>query len=271
MNDRELDEILAAWTAPAPPSSLRERVRAGFAVRATEIEMPSARGWARVFLPGWRRSLLVGLTLALVALLLVVTEALPKTLELFSSGLQSPYRVDSELVRYAKDGTATVEMYLTSFNDQGGREIILSRSLPGNPLGTAASRTLDAIPNVFGPLLLRLARITNPGIANVASTPKVVYECGEDCLMVKSWSLPSYTANAASGCVDANVVDRQTTILGYSTAAIQMEQSARRRMKIWLAPALGCFALQIETQEQQADGTFHLLSRKSALKVSWNQ
>ena len=270
MNDRELDEILAAWNAPPPPPSLRERVRAGFAVRANETEMSPAPGWTRVFLPGWRKSLLVGLTMALVALLLVVAEALPKTLELFSPGLRSPYRVDSELVRYAKNGTATVEMYLTSFNDQGGREIIVSRSLPGNPLGTAAGRTLDAIPHVFGPLLLRLALISNPGIANMLSTPKVVYECGENCLMVNSLFLPGYSANAARGCVNGNVVDRQT-ILGYSTAAIQVEQSASRRMRFWLAPALGCFALRIETQEQQADGTFHLLSRKSAIKVSWNQ
>jgi hypothetical protein len=39
---------------------------------------------------------------------------------------------------------------------------------------------------------------------------------------------------------------------------------------LWLAPSLGCFALKVSTEAQQADGRFRLLNGKQAVKVQLN-
>jgi hypothetical protein len=43
-----------------------------------------------------------------------------------------------------------------------------------------------------------------------------------------------------------------------------------RRMTLWMAPDLGCFALRITIEERGADGTFRLVLRKQAQKVTLN-
>ncbi len=66
------------------------------------------------------------------------------------------------------------------------------------------------------------------------------------------------------------MVDRET-ILDYPTVAIQLPLDGnRRRRTVWMAPALGCFALKVTTEEQLADGRFLLLSAKEAIKVRLN-
>jgi hypothetical protein len=51
--------------------------------------------------------------------------------------------------------------------------------------------------------------------------------------------------------------------------AIQLGSGDQRRLTLWMAPDLGCFALRITTEERRPD-TFRLVSRKQALKVTLN-
>jgi hypothetical protein len=263
MNDMELDELLNQWSAPAPSGSLRKSVMAGF--RAER------KPWRWT----WGKSLLAG---AAMALLLIVTAAVPQT-----TPVHRPYTVLSEFVRYAEDGSSSVVMYSTSYNDANGREIILARHLPGDAMDLLA-RTLDAFNRVTLPARLNLLRMSPGGAemlarrAAVGPSPMVTTECflftdrtgipsGSPCLSVASYTLPRASANAAAGCVDGAAVDRET-ILGYSTAAIQSPLDGnRRRRTVWMAPALGCFALKVATEEERSDGSFRLVSGKQAVGV----
>jgi len=69
--------------------------------------------------------------------------------------------------------------------------------------------------------------------------------------------------------VDAQIVGRET-ILNYPTVAVQLGSGDQRRLTLWTAPDLGCFALKITTEERRPDGTFHLVSKKQALNVTLN-
>jgi hypothetical protein len=100
MNDSELDEILNQWSAPSAPPSLRKRVRAGFPAHPPRKLR-------------WGKSLAAAAFLAAALLLLVVTQALPQPPP------PIPWSVDSEFVRYADDGSSSIEMYATSYESNG--------------------------------------------------------------------------------------------------------------------------------------------------------
>lgn len=271
MNDQELDEMLNVWKAPTPSASLRERLRSRFGSGKDRETIPAVLvRWLTAAAPIVRRSLLAGATVTFGALLLVATQALPKTMKLLSPEVQSPYTVDSEFVRYSSDGSATVDMYSTSYNDQNGKEVIVSRSLPNSVFGTALARTLDATGDLVKPAGIRLASLVNSKVEAAKLIPKVAAECSdENCLLAGFYSLPKSAGSPDVGCADNGAVVDRATILGYQTAAIHVPQGNHRRMTVWMAPTLGCFALRIASEEQQPDGRFRLLSRKQALKVTW--
>jgi hypothetical protein len=264
MNDTELDEILDTWSAPAPPPSLREHVRAGFAV---------ARRRPGRFARSLRKSLMAVATLGIVAFLLVVTQAIPQTVKLVSPVVRTPYTVDSEYVRYEGDGAREVDMLSTSYNDQDGKEIMLTRSHPVNPLETSLWRTIDATRDLLSPLSRRLnppntARFVNTGCPS------------RSCVAVARYPLPPGTGNPNVGCIDGPAFARET-ILSYATAATQFSffianrvgvgsLNPERKMTVWMAPDLGCFALKVAMEERQPDRTFRLVSGKQAVKVTWN-
>lgn len=252
MNDMELDELLDKWIAPAPTDALRERIR---------LHARPKRNWP------WRKALAAA---AVVAMLLIVSKAVSQTA---TPEARSPYTVLSEFVRYGNDGSSVVQMYGTSYNDRYGREILLARHLP-DPFKDVMARMLDAASGATLPARMFLFRLTPGGAemlarrAAIAPHPMVAMECADQmCLSgVGSYVLPKASMNE---CADA-VVDRET-ILNYATVALQLPLDGnRRRRTVWMAPALGCFALKVATEEQRADGTFRLLSAKQALVVRLN-
>jgi hypothetical protein len=261
MNDTELDELLDKWNAPAAPESLRERVRAGF-------HAPVER---RTFRWGWGKSLMAVAVMAM--LLVVVSRAVPQTLP----EVHHPYVVLCEFSRYAADGSAAVQMYSTSYNDEYGREIMVARHLADNPVGDVVARTLDRLSDATAPVRFRLARLSPQGAealdrrAALGPLPALNDECFDfdtTCILgVGHYFLPKAAGNPGIGCVDRPVVDRET-ILGYPTVAIQL--GVRFRKTIWMAPALGCFALKVASERQLADGSFRLFSGKQAVKVQLN-
>ena len=100
MNDSELDEILNEWRAPSPPPSMRKRVQAGFLTLR-----PRKRRW--------RKSVVAAGALASATFFLLVTQAFPQ------HPARLPWSVDSEFVRYADDGSASIEMDSTSYESNG--------------------------------------------------------------------------------------------------------------------------------------------------------
>lgn len=262
MNDTELDEMLDRWSAPVAPESLRERVTAGLRPQPER----SRFRWS------WGKSLMAAGVLAM--LLLVVTRAVPQTLPPVT---HHPYVVLSEFVRYAKDGSAQVQMYSTSYNDEYGREMMVARNIPDNAFGDVVARTMDALADAAAPLVVRLQRLSPHGAeadsrATVGPIPSVNTECVEKTCIhgTAHYLLPKAAANPAIGCVDGPVIDRET-ILDYPTVALQLPLDGNHiRRTVWMAPALGCFALKVATERQQPDGTFRLVSGKLAIKVRLN-
>jgi hypothetical protein len=261
MNDTELDELLNKWSAPVAPESLRESVLSGFRPQPER----------RKFRWSWGKSLMAAAVVAM--LLVVVTRAVPQTMP----EVHRPYVVLSEFARYAKDGSAEVQMYSTSYNDEYGREIMVARHIP-DAFGDVMARTLDALADATAPVRMSLLRLSPRGAEMIAwraahgPGPLINTECAEKTCIhgADHYSLPKAAANPAIGCVDGPVVDRET-ILGYPTAAIQLPLDGNRmRRTVWMAPALGCFALKVTTERQTADGSFRLVSGKQAVKVRLN-
>jgi hypothetical protein len=276
MNDTELDELLNTWSAPPAPASLRENVRAGFAAGVERKTSAIRRHWIAAFVPGARKRLLAAAILGVGAFLLIVTQAFPQMFGLGVPPVKIPYTVDSEYIRFGDDGSWStqlhrVQMYSTSYN-VNGREIILSRSLPGNPFGTALRRALDPIHSI----LSSLSNLTLPFVVNaellekVRRGARVITGCGDEgCMTLAAEGFPRPAAGAAPVCVDGTVVGRET-ILNYPTVAVQLGSDDQRRLTLWMAPDLGCFALRITIEEKRPDGTFHLVSKKQALRVTLN-
>jgi hypothetical protein len=250
MNDIELDEMLNQWVVAEAPASLRGRVKAGMgAAPDTGRRRPSWRGG------------LVGAAIAGVAALLVTAvRAVPQTMP----EVHPPYTVESEFVRYAEDGTTEVSMEATSYSE-AGKETILSRSMPGSPVRTEAARALEALTRLASPLLLKMAGTSEGQLAKMRAAAKdrssVVTECGDRyCLTVAHYVFQR--ADAAKGCVEGEVVGRET-ILGYPTAAQRIVLGDGRRITVWMAPELGCFALKVTTEDRES----RVLSGREAVRV----
>ena len=62
----------------------------------------------------------------------------------------------------------------------------------------------------------------------------------------------------------------QDAMLNYSTSVVQ-EEFRDRRITLWMAPELSCFALRATIQMKQPDGSWKLVSEKKALNVTVNR
>jgi hypothetical protein len=275
MPDTELDEILASWTAPQAPASLRERARAGFSTAMEQKTIPVARvSWKTAFARRARKGLLAVAVVTLGAFVLVVTQAVPQTLRLVSPPVQAPYIVESEFVQYAGDGSPEVVMRTTSYS-QDGTEVLLSRTLPlQNPIGTAIARTLDAglLHIRLGSPLRGLPTEFEERRRAILADPNhigLVTGCARPMCWVTDHYYFSGIGDARTGCAAVGVVGHET-ILNYPTVAARRPQGESKRMTLWMAPDLGCFALRETLEERGPGGAFRLVSGKQALKVTWN-
>ena len=179
-----------------------------------------------------------------------------------------PWTVDSEFIRYAEDGSSSIEMYSTSYQSNTN-EVLLSRSMPGNPFMTALARTLDVTLPPWQRLQMRL--MVPPGMVERIKRSRAaglafITGCNPytGCLVLQHFGY----AKAAAGCVGGPIVNRET-ILNYPTEAVRDRWTEHGRMTLWMAPSLGCFALRVTYEEEHPDGTFHLVAAKQALKVTF--
>ena len=271
MNDTELDKILDSWTVPSAPASLRERMRAGFTI-------PAARaGWRTVFVRRARKGFLSVAVVALGVLVLVVIQAVAQTLRPVRPPAQVPYVVESEFVQYASDGSPKVAMHTTSYSQDRG-EVIFSRTFPGNPFGTAVAGTLDVLMRQAQAHLWRgpspqLTPEMEERLRAARANPNrigLIFGCGQPmCWVTEHYGFQGI-GGEATGCAQDGIVGHET-ILNYPTVAAQRALgNSNRRMTLWMAPDLGCFALRVRLEERGPDGAFHLVSGKQALKVTWN-
>jgi hypothetical protein len=236
MNDNELDEMLNGWIAPPVRASLREKALSGFRaqLRSDTARRPIRR-WIAVFGPRAAAIAAMGL------FLLVLTKAAPVVLSA-SAGAQSAHLiVETENSYYAEDGSSSVNIYRASY-DKEGREIPLSRSIPNDRLGTFVVQAGDLLSILHATLAKEILHISfehNSGEVSVA--------------------LPA-------GCAIEPVA--RETIVNYPTVAVSRTRGDGRRQTVWMAPDLGCFALKYTSEDKQPDGTFRLVQRTEALKVS---
>ncbi len=179
--------------------------------------------------------------------------------------------MDSEFVRYAVDGSSSIDMYATSY-ELDGAEILTSRSIPNRPFGTALGRTLDAALPIWSRLMARLTidpetlrRVRQAAHRSVG----VVAGCNASCLTLEHYGFARAAAGPNTGCIDGTIVGHET-ILNYPTTAVQPRMGGNVRMTWWMAPDLGCFALRIATEKKRPDGTWRLVSEKRALRVRLN-
>jgi hypothetical protein len=159
-------------------------------------------------------------------------------------------------------------MYSTSYQSNAN-EILLSRAIPGNPFKTALALTVDVlIPihnRVIGPLMVGRERLEQIQRANARNIGFITGCDSSSCLLLGHAGYPK----GATGCIDAPIVDR-APILNYPAEAVRERWTEHGRMTIWMAPALGCFALKVTQEEERPDGTFRLVRTKQALKVTLN-
>jgi hypothetical protein len=269
MNDTELDEMLDHWNVASPAPTLRENVRAAFAAAQPLTPPPAVPvRWKFAFVPAARKTLLAAAIVVIGIFLFAAAQALSQT----PPPVHIPYTVDSEYIRYRDDGSQAVEMRSTSYTNQNGAEILLSRSIGGHPFETAVARSLDAALPLWQRLILpfavspqdmeRFRKMKQSGLQTVG----VITGCDDwTCLMIQHWGF----RRAAAGCVEGTVVGRET-ILNYPTTAVQRSLGPQRRLTLWMAPDLGCFALRTTTETLRPDGTFHLWQEKRAFKVTLN-
>jgi hypothetical protein len=241
MNDIELDQLLNTWGTPSVPASMRASVRACFHARPERKKLR----WPRRFL-------FAAVVLGLVA----VTLALPQTLSLISPRAKPPYVVDSEVVRYAKDGTPSLEVSIGSYNNNGS-EIVLYNNSPS--LLTTMWLDVEAAGSI-------VSRLTLPFVFRPDQLEKL-----RATAFVRT-GLENYALGSADALLSTCVGGRANeTIRDHPTVAVHSKLDERRRMTLWMAPDLGCFALRITIVERQPDGTLRLILRKQATKVTLNR
>jgi hypothetical protein len=252
MNDTELDQLLNTWRVPPAPAALRASVVTGFDARP------------RLNMLRWpRRFLFAAVILSVVTFLLAVALALPQTLRVVSPAVRAPYIVDSDVLQYAGDGTSSVELHLRSYNSNGS-EIVLYQV--ATSLLKEIRLNLRAVRDRVGRLTLPL--VVSPELLERDKTIARV-NVGPSLEHYRLGSVGSAAALIHAGCVYGPVVGHET-ILDYPTVAVRRNMDDWRRMTLWMAPDLGCFALRITIEARGADGTFLLVLQKQALKVTLN-
>jgi hypothetical protein len=273
--DRQLSRLLREWQVEDAPPALD--------IRVLSIGKPQWRFHVAhrmlAIVSGSRKSLWAMAAVG-IAFLIVVTQAIPQTLELISPPAPPPYTVDSEYVRYADDGSQTVEMYSTSYTAQNGGEVILERTIPKHPLGTAVGRTLDAVLPYWG-RFISTVMVSSKELEKVhqaaAKAVGVVSGCADKtCLVLEHWGFARAESGPIAPCAAGSAVGYET-ILGHSTIGVMRpfpntrpspSRPAPARITMWMAPDLGCFALRLSIEEQRPGGAFRLVSEKQALRVN---
>jgi hypothetical protein len=272
--DRQLSRLLREWQVEDAPPALDTQVLSICKVRRRFYV--AHRILAVV--AGSRKSLwaaAVG-----IAFLIVVTQAVPQTLALISPPAQPPYTVDSKYVRYADDGSQTVEMYSSSYMNPNGAETLLQRTIPEHPLGTAAGRTLDAVLPLWSRFASRVM-VSSTELRKIqqvaAKSVGVISGCGDEaCLVLNHWFFARAENGPGTPCAAGSAVGYET-ILGHSTIAVMRPLANPRttpnrptaaRITMSMAPDLGCFALRLSIEEQRPDGAFRLVSERRALSVN---
>ena len=253
MTDHELDELLDTWAVPPPSTALRQSVSARLA-QPIRITVRSPRRKKRMFL--------VAAALGAAVLLIVVAQARPG-----SPPVSIPFTADSEFLRYAADGTSSVEMLLTSY-EFNGNEVLTWRSIPGHPMGTALGRMLDAALPLWSQFISRItvdAGTLEKVRRSARSSLGMIAGCNASCLALRHYAFQRAAA-ADAPCIAGAVIDRQT-ILGYAAAAVRPQWGSNERMTVWTTPALGCFALRITTEAKRPNGAWQVLEEKRALRV----
>jgi hypothetical protein len=242
MTDTELDELLDKWNVPAAPASLRERARAGFGTgRERQTIIGLFERWRPVLTGVARKGLLVAGCVAAGAFLFAVGVAFPQI------PVRPPYIVESEMVTYASDGSPGGAMRISSYSDRG-REVVLSRWYPGNPWGTVMGRLLE---------------FWRAYVLSFAVRPERI-EQREKIQTSRAAALMQ------AGCVDGELVGRET-ILNYPSLKVEIHPAGGVRATAWRAPDLACFALRTTAEVRLPDGTFRLVLKREALKITVNQ
>lgn len=236
MNDTELDDILNTWTTPDPPPSLRGRVRAGYA------ELRPRRSRFRL--------LFFAMATGVAAFLFFLTAAFPQTARLIATTQKIPFTVETELINFGPDGSITHDLVQTTYL-HGGREVILSQSVPGNPLASIAMQVITGF-HLF------LREVVDP-----------LFGGNHEPEPASSSAPQQHAALVAAGCVNGPVVGHET-ILGYQTVDIEHLNEPGLKAVIAMAPALGCFPLKIARTRQEPDGSWRLVWQRQALKVTVN-
>jgi hypothetical protein len=230
MEDIELDELLNRWHVPAAPAELREKARTAF--RASRERAPRQRGRFLFAL----KPVFSGAVIGGVLCGLLLTQALPQTVRATSPLFRIPYTVEWEFVNFDERGAGAVHMYGTSYMDRGN-EVMLSSAIPGRPVVTAVRRILETT----GFLWRQIAGAE--GWAGAADFVRL-------------------------GCVSEGQTPlERTSIVGYSTVAVQTGSAPQMRVTLWRAPDLDCFALKMRMEEWQKDGFYRVVSEKHALAV----
>jgi hypothetical protein len=254
MNDTELDELLDAWKAPAPPASWQDGVRALLA-KKRKLTL-------RERLPSWRL-LVAGAAVAAVAFVLADNSAFPQKVQ------PSPYIVESEITLYPgtpgcrecfPDGPKNARMRSYSL---AGSELVLSWSATGNlwdelfwTVRFAHDNTIRKIHRLFG--------APDPE----ADEYGVVYtDVAHSSVVGRRRTLLDTGCRTTSG---PGEVLGQDVVLNYPTVVTQVG-FWKRKVTLWMAPELSCFALRATVEAQQTDGSWTLMSEKRALNVTLNR
>ena len=274
--DHQLSRLLREWQVEDAPPALDTRV---LSLREPRRRLPAPHRLLAL-VAGSRKSFWAA-AVAAFAFLIVVTQAIPQTLKFISPPPPPPYTVDSEYVRYADDGLPAVEMYTTSYTNSNGGEVLLERTIPEHPLGTAVGRTLDAVLPWLSrftlPLTVPAKQLEAIRQSAARKTVGVISGCGnETCLVVDHWAFSRAATGPGAPCAAGAVVGHET-ILGHATIAVVRplpntrstpSRPATARITMWMAPDLACFALRLSIEEERPDGSFRLVSEKQALRVT---
>jgi len=240
MNDTELDDMLNQWDAPPVPASLREKVRAGLALRKS----PGKRWFT---LPSWHigKGLFAGVAAGAALFLVVMAQAFPQSFVSSSPVLGYPFYVRSNVTEYAADGSSRIGANLSSYSYKG-TEIVFMETHPGNPL----QEWIKTFHNGMHYVLLRWV----PGLVMPESAAK------------DAW----FSAYVQAACVGKgeNAVG-QETILKHATTAVQHVDPDGWRGTEWRAPDLGCFALRTRSEEPLPGGGYRVTRQRDALYVAW--
>jgi hypothetical protein len=244
MNDQELDEMLDRWEAPPMRDSVRENLRIRFAATAKRADKAAfARRMIAAAAQLPLRRLAFG-TVSAAVVLFALIQVFPQTIGMAPPGFRIPFYVESEFVRYTDAGVAGRPSRITSF-PYAGHDVIMSVWTTGDSL-------LDALRGIAGSVQTKF----------VLAIPSVV--------LPKQAPMPEpagFAGFVRSGCAEGKTVVGHETVAGYETVIVQSE-AAGRRTRIWMSPALRCFALKLTDEVEQPDGSYRLRLRKETLKVT---